>query len=268
MAEIAADTVQGPHDREAVVNRRHMPFALDGGVAHRARIGLIVLATDDTIEHEFRHMVALDGVAFFESRIANDAEITPATLARMEARMTKAAALITPGAPLDVIAYGCTSGAMVIGEERVFQRIREARPGIACTTPITAAMAALKALGATRIALLTPYMDAINQRMRRFIEDRGVAVPVMGSFNHENDLEVARIAPASIEAAALELGRDTRVDAVFVACTNLRLAGFVEALEAELGKPVTSSNHALAWHALRLAGYTEPVAGHGRLMRL
>ncbi len=67
--------------------------------------------------------------------------------------------------------------------------------------------------------------------------------------------------------AVLELGAHDSVDAVFVACTNVRLADQVEALEAELGKPVTSSNHAIAWHCLRLAGVGDPVPGFGRLFR-
>ena len=61
--------------------------------------------------------------------------------------------MILPGVPLDVVAYGCTSGAMVIGEDRVAERIRAARPDVAVTTPITGALAALQALGAKRIAL-------------------------------------------------------------------------------------------------------------------
>ncbi len=225
-----------------------------------------MLATDNTIEHEFRRMLRIDGVAVYESRIRNSADINPETLAAMERGMTEAAALILPGAPLDVMAYACTSGAMVIGEDKVFARIREARPGIACTTPITAALAGFEALGARRIALLTPYVDEINQMMRRYIEERGVGVPVMGSFNHENDLEVARISPTSIRAAVLDLGRHADVDAVFISCTSLRLVDAVESLEADLGKPVTSSNHALAWHCLRLAGYSDPLPGFGRLL--
>ncbi len=251
-----------------LVNKTYMPFTLDDGVAHRADIVLVVLAIDNTIEHEFRQMLRIDGVAFYESRIYNSPQITPETLAEMETGITEAAALIMPGAPLDVMAYACTSGAMVIGEDKVFARIREARPGIACTTPITAAIAGLAKLGAGRIALLTPYVDEINQSMRRFIEERGIAVPVMGSYNHGNDLEVARISAKSVRDAALELGREPNVDAVFVACTSIRLAEGVEALEAELGKPVTSSNHALAWHCLRLAGYHEPVPGFGRLFEV
>jgi maleate isomerase len=250
---------------DLAVNRQHLPFRLDGGIAGRAAIGLIVLATDQTIEHEFRRLLALPGVAFYESRILNDSAITPATLRRMEARITEAAALILPDLPLDVVAFGCTSGAMVIGEERVFEKIRDARPGVACTTPATAAFAAFEALGARRIALLTPYRDDINQFMRAYIEEHGVQVPVMGSFNEEDDRKAARIDAASIRTAALELGRSRGVDAVFVSCTSLRLADAVSDIERELGKPVTSSNHAMAWHCLRLAGIDDVRPACGRL---
>jgi maleate isomerase len=251
---------------DLAVNRQHLPFRLDGGIAERAAIGLIVLATDQTIEHEFRRLLALPGVAFYESRILNDAAITPETLRRMEARITDAARLILPELPLDVVAFGCTSGAMVIGEDQVFERIREVRPGIACTTPVSAAFAAFRALSARRIALLTPYRDDVNQFMRAYIEERGVAVPVMGSFNEEDDRKAARIDAASIRSAALELGRAPEVDAVFVSCTSLRLADAVSDIEGELGKPVTSSNHALAWHCLRLAGIEDRPPGFGRLL--
>jgi maleate isomerase len=250
-----------------LVNRHNLPFTLDGGIAQRAAIGLVVLATDQTIEHEWRQMLRLDGVAFYESRIYNSPMITPETLAEMEGGIAAAAALIKPGIPLDALAYGCTSGAMVIGEDRVVALLREAWPDKPCTTPITAALAGLRALGARRIALLTPYIDEINQSMRRYIEARDITVGAMGSFNNGNDNEVARISAASLEAAILELGSQNSVDAVFIACTSLRVAALIERAEAKLGKPVTSSNHAMAWHALRLAGYADAVPGFGRLFR-
>jgi maleate isomerase len=91
---------------------------------------------------------------------------------------------------------------------------------------------------------------------------------VMGSFNNENDNEVACIAPESLRDAAVELAQEKSVDAVFVACTSLRLAAVVEEIEQRSGKPALSSNHAMAWHALRLATYRDPVPGFGRLFRI
>ena len=254
---------------DLVVNRQQIPFQLDGGIAPRAALGLVVLATDHTIEHEWRRILGgRDGVGFYEARLYNASEITPETLRGMEKDIAATASLILPDERLDVLAFGCTSGTIAIGEEQVFARLREARPGIACTTPITAALAGMAALGCKRIALLTPYIDRINRMMRDWLEARGLKVPVMGSFNHENDNEVARINMASVEAAILDLGRHDAVDAVFVSCTSLRVAEIVEAAEVKLGKPVTSSNHAMAWHALRLADYRDPIPGFGRLFRV
>lgn len=243
---------------------RVMPFALDEGLARRAAIGLIVLATDHTIEHEWRHLLGRDGVAVFESRLFNAPTIDPVSLADMEGRIAEATGLILPGEHLDVIAFGCTSGAMVIGEEQVFARIREARPGIACTTPITAAVAALRALDAPRIALVTPYIASINQLFTDYLQARGVAVPVVGTFNHADDNEVARIDADSVVKAIETVGA-TDVDAVFVSCTSLRVAALIPGLEQRLGKPVISSNYAMAWHALRLAGVTDAWPELGRL---
>jgi maleate isomerase len=263
MAEAARTIEEG-----LLVNRMHMPHRIEPGVAHRARIGLVVLASDHTIEHEWRRMLDIDGIAVYHSRIANSPTITPETLKAMEAGLTQATDVILPGVPLDVVAYGCTSGAMVIGEDKVAERIRAARPGVAVTTPITGALAAMRALNARRIALLTPYIDRINRMMRGYIQARGVEVPVMGSFNNENDNEVACIAPESLRDAAVELAQEKSVDAVFVACTSLRLAAVVEEIEQRSGKPALSSNHAMAWHALRLATYRDPVPGFGRLFRI
>lgn len=254
-------------DSPLEVDRQKMPYELDDGLGVRGRIGLIVLATDQTIEHEFRKMLDIPGVAFYESRIYNAVEITPSTLADMEARIADATRLIVPNLSLDVVAYACTSGAMVIGEENVHARIREARPGIACTTPMEATLAAFRALGAKRICLVAPYADVINRSMRRYIIQRGFQVPVMGSWNITDDGKVARLSAGTVMGAAVDLSKCGEVDAVFVACTSVRLAEVVESLEREIGKPVLSSNHATAWHCLRLAGYDDEVPGFGKLFR-
>lgn len=257
-----------PESSPAPVYRDNLPHRLDAGLAGRARLGLIVLASDHTIEHEYHQVLAqLDGVAVYGSRVLNAPQITPETLAAMETRIPAACEAILPGMPLDVVAYGCTSASMVIGEDKVFARIHEARPGVPCTTPVTAARAAFRTLGVERFALLTPYVEEINLWMRGFFETQGFAVPLMGSFNEGDDNDAARIAPESIRDAALALGRDSSVDGVFVSCTSLRLVGIVDALEQALGKPVSSSNHAMIWHSLRLAGVDEPLEGFGQLMR-
>jgi maleate isomerase len=244
----------------------HLPFATDAGIASRARIGLIVLATDFTIEHEWRKiMTGLAGVALYQSRILNDAQITPETLRAMEPRIAAATDVILPGNELDVVAYGCTSASMAIGEEKVFEKIRNVRPAARCTTPITAAFAAFRALKAKRIGVLTPYRADVNRIVADYIQARGFEVPVFGSFNEQDDGIVARITPAAIRQGIDRLRGEASVDAIFVSCTSVRLAEAAKAIEADTGLPVTSSNHAMAWHALRLAGIAEAMPEWGRL---
>ncbi len=242
-----------------------LPCTLDQGIASRAAIGLLVLATDQTMEHEFRQLTALAGVAVYQARLFNDNDITPETLRAMRDRIAPATELILPSLHLDVVAFGCTSASMALGEAEVFRQIHRARPGIACTTPVTAAFAAFKVLGARRIGVLTPYAAEVNAVVRGYLDAHGVQVAAFATFDKRDDREAARITVGSIAAGIATLARATRLDAVFVSCTSLRLADAVATIEAEVGIPVTSSDHALAWHCLRLAGVNDAVDGAGSL---
>jgi maleate isomerase len=247
------------------INRTHMAHELDAGLGARCRIGIIELSIDQTSEHEFRRLLTRPGVDFYVSRIPCDSNISRESLAAMERDVENGAALIMPNLRLDVMGFTCTSGAMVIGEDRVFGLIRKVRPDIPCTSPITGAMAGIAALGLKRVAVLTPYVQEINDMMRAYIEARGVGVPVMGSFNNPDDEKVARITLASVRDAAIELGRAREVDGVFVSCTSLRTIDIVAEVEAAIGKPMISSNQAQAWHMLRLGKVDDRLEGYGRL---
>ncbi len=148
---------------------------------------------------------------------------------------------------------------MTLGEEAIFAEIRKARPDVACTTPVTAALAAFKALGVRSIGLLTPYAPAINEGFVRYFEGRGLEIAAVATFDRRDDREAARISVASIEAAAERMATVPGVDAIFISCTSLRVAEAVKGLEQRIGVPVTSSNHAMAWHCLRLAGIDDVI---------
>lgn len=250
-------------ETDPVTNLTGMAYKTDAGIGSRANIGLLVLQTDLTIEDEFRHILP-EGVALYGARLESPAEITPEKLKLMETHIPVAAGLL-PAVDFASIGFGCTSGALVIGEGNVAARVTSVRPEARVTDPVTAAVAAMAALKAARIGLLTPYLPEINASLREQFQQRGLNVPVMGSFNQPDDYVVARITPDAIEAAMIELGRSDQVDAVFVSCTSLRVARIAARVETVIGKPVTSSNHALAWHMLRLAGIKDSLPRHGRL---
>jgi maleate isomerase len=242
-----------------------LDFKTDLGAGARARIGLLVLESDQTMEWEMRHMADLPGVALYHARLANDAEVTPDTLVQMELELPKAAALLPNYLGLKAIGYGCTSGSTIIGERRVSELIQMNNPTVPTSNPLTAAKAALKRLGIKRLGLVTPYRPDVTELMQARFEEAGIVIQSVGSFYQQDDRVVGRITSDAILEAALTIGRNDLVDGVFISCTSLRAAGIIQQAEAALGKPVTASNHALAWHLLRLAGIRDEVTGFGRL---
>lgn len=243
-----------------------LPYDLDDGPAPRAAIGLILLQTDETLDAELPRLFPEPGVALHAGRIPFDPAVTPETLAAMGAALPAAAALLPSARPLDAVAYGCTSGATVIGPERVAEAIRVSHPAAAVTDPVSAAVAALRALGARRIGVLTPYRADVSAAMRALLEREGFEVAAFGSFEQETDSLVARIADRSVAAALETVGREASVDAVFASCTNLRTLAAIPEAEARLGKPVVSSNLALAWRLRALTGLPPLAEGPGRLL--
>jgi len=240
----------------------------DAGLGERARLGLIVLQTDQTVEHEFRQLLNVPGVAWYHSRIANDVEVTPQTLQQMAEDLPAAAAMLPAEFEFDAIAYGCTSGATVIGEQAVADAIQISHANVLVTNPLTACKAAFKAMGLQRIAFLTPYSAEVTELMRERLQASGFDVVCTGSFEQTDDFVVGRISPQSIIKAMQQLVSEVDCDGVFVSCTSLRVAEILPQAEQLLGKPVTSSNHAMAWHLLRLANCQDSLPDRGKLFTL
>ena len=244
--------------------QRRASFAPADRFEPECEIGLIALATDHAIEDEVRRFLPADGrTPLYTTRVPLPDSFDLESLRAMQKYLAEAATRLMPGSKLDVIAYGCTSATAAIGEENVFAEIRKTRPGIACTTPMTAADAALRRLGANRIVLVTPYEEPVHDAVVRAIEARGFTFLDRSFFGIGSDLGITQV-PMSRIADAVRARKRDGADAVFIACTALRVAGLIGPLERELGLPIIASNHAVAWHALDLCGRKHR-EGEGRL---
>lgn len=232
-------------------------------IAPLGRIGVVALATDYNLETDLRRYVPT-GVEVFTNRVENANPVTLETLRAMAPDLTRAARGILPGTGVDAVIYGCTSGTAAIGQENVEAAIQVSLPGVPVTNPLHAACAALDHMGARKISLLTPYFREVNDTLVAAFSERGVTVNLVGSFENGNDTAVAEIPTAAIVDAACRID-EPEADALFISCTSFRTAQAIPILEDKLGKPVLSSNQALAWHALKLIGCQEPVEGRGRL---
>jgi maleate isomerase len=243
-----------------------LPFVLDDGAAAVAALGLVVLQNDETLEPELRTIFNDCAGAIYHTRIASAEDVTPETLRAMERDLPRALALLPTVRPLDVVAYACTSGATLIGHDRVAEIISSVHPGCPNTNPITAVLAAGDHLGVRRLGLITPYVPDVSSAMRRLLEKNGLEITAFASFEQSQEAVVARISPKSVLEAICTVGRNDDVEAVFVSCTNLRTFEILDAGEARIGKPVISSNAALAWHMRRLAELGPPQVAPGRLL--
>ena len=220
----------------------------------RACFGLITLQVDETIEDDFRRIFPVDIARLHVSRVASGDALTPETIAAMADALPGAARLLPPAVQFDVVAYACTSGTTLIGEERVRKLVQGHTNTKAVTNPLTATVAAFKALGLGRIGIVSPYIPAVAQALGEAFEARDINVADSLCFGEEVEARVARISPSSIKAAARVLAERSQLDGIFLSCTNLRTLDVIADLEGDLGVPVLSSNQTLAWHMACLSG--------------
>ena len=212
------------------------------------QLGLIVLQSDVTIEDEFRDYFSGLPISLLASRIPFENVVTVETLKQMQQHIGSSVALFPSHMQFEAIGYGCTSGALHIGGDRIEQIIGQQRECRYTTDPLKAAIAAFKHIGARNIAYLAPYSQAVAQTMVDGFEQHGIKVALSATFDEDQDVNVGRISPDSIYAAAVELCHQTSVDAVFIACTNMKCAQIIPKIERETGICALSSNLVLAWH--------------------
>ena len=210
-------------------------------------IGLILLQTDEVLENEIRQLLPADSV-IYHTRVPSGEQVTSETLAAMEAEIPAAVGLFPPASSMGVIAYCCTSGTTVIGEDKVEAAIHSIFPDVKVTNPLSAVKANLNHLGAKRIGLLTPYEPQVSQAMSDHLQAHGFEITSFGSFYEKQESKVTRISQQSILEAIEQVGLGDQCDAVFASCTNLRTIDLLDKASQKIGKPVISSNSSLAWH--------------------
>ena len=242
-------------------------YDLSAPIGHKATLGLIALQADETIEHDMRRLLPLDGVAFYVSRVPSGLEVTGDTLAEMANSLPTAAGLFPKSVSFDAVGYGCTSGTSVIGAQKVADLVRNGCSTDHVSEPLTALIAACQSLKVSRLAFLSPYIESVSATLRDALLKAGIQCPVFGSFEEAEEAKVARIDPAAIAAAAIDLGRRAETDAIFLSCTNLRTLDIIEEVETVTSKPVLSSNQVLVWHLMTLGGLSSPSNSPGRLFK-
>jgi maleate cis-trans isomerase len=150
--------------------------------------------------------------------------------------------------PWDLVIYGCTAAGFLGGPDgnaRMVERLRE-RTGAVLVSTAGAMIDALRGAGVSETAVVTPYLQPVNDGLRDYLELSGIRIETLNSFFCKTTAELGAIT----EEQVLELARRTvtsRSKSLFVACSQLPTLNVIAQLRAELGIPVWSSIGATAW---------------------
>lgn len=160
-----------------------------------------------------------------------------------------------------VVAYACASGSFVdgdLGQRKLRDSILSAGAPAAVTTS-GALIDALSLLQCSRIAVVTPYVDSVTERLLSFLTEHGIETVSsvgLGLLNHIWKVTYSEVVQAVREVDVAE------AEAIYISCTNVLTYDIVEPLERMLGKPVIAANQVTMWGALRAIN-REPI-GHGQ----
>jgi len=228
------------------------------------RIGLIALSTDFTIEQDYRNICHQLPVDIFVNRIPFENPLNHENYLKMANHISDVSAQILPSEDVDIIAYGCTSGTIAIGAERIKQEVNNSKPDAKVTTPITAAIKAFNYLGIKKIAVLTPYPKDVNETVFNYLNENNLTIDSFSSFNLEYDSEIAQVSHESLQKQIAKIDL-SNVAGLFVSCTALKILDVLDKIEKLQNTTIISSNQAIIWDCLRSVGIDTKIKGYGKL---
>jgi len=226
------------------------------------KLGLIVPSWNTVMEGEIQRMAG-GAMSVHSMRIPHTAD-TEENLLGLGTQAPGAAKLLAH-AKVDVICYGCAAGGFLKGpvEDRALGEKITAETGIPVAVSSAAVAEALRALGAKRVSLASPYAPWLNERLRQYLTAAGFEVMATQGLDTQNH---SGVTPSRIEALIAEVDRPES-QAIFVSCSNFPTLGIIESMERKLGKPIVASNQASMWKMLRVIQDTRVIPGAGRLFR-
>jgi maleate isomerase len=247
-------------------------------VSRPRRVGLIVPSSNTTMETELpallrrREQARPEDAFTFHAARMRMRHVTPEELAAMNAQTGRAAGELADLRP-DVVATACLVAIMAQGPGHhcaAEAQIAEALAAEGATAPVVssagALVAALGDLGARRIAIVTPYLKPLTQRVVAYLEDAGVEVHDALSLEVADNRAVAALDPADLERHWRRLDL-TGCDAlVLSACVQMPSLPAIDVVERASGLPTLSAATATAWALLRALELEPAIAEAGSLL--
>lgn len=239
------------------------------------RIGLVVPSSNTTVETELPAILGRHSSAefSFHSSRMRMSNVSPKELAAMNGQRERCVLELGDAQP-DVILYACLVALMASGpgehqrvEELIAEQLATGGSEARVRSSAGALVEALRAVQARRIALVTPYMLPLAERVVEYIQAEGIDVVDWHALEVESNHDVACIPGDRVINAARSLDLSS-VDALIIsACVQMPSLGLVDEAEKEFGLPVLSAATAGAYSILRAVGLPATITGAGSLMR-
>ncbi|WP_247893736.1 maleate cis-trans isomerase family protein [Azospirillum endophyticum] len=178
------------------------------------------------------------------------------------------AARLLADAQLNVIGWnGTSAGWLGFDADVKLCRTIEAETGIPACTSMLALNEILETTGRRRFAIVSPYLDEIQERMVANYNAAGFEVVAERHLNDRGNFSFSEIGEERIERMCAEVA-EAKPDAIAIICTNMRGAPVAERVEKALGIPVYDTVSTVVWKALRMTGIdTRRVQGWGSLFQ-
>src|SRR5262245_4795307 len=204
-------------------------------------VGLMVPANNTTMERELPAWLPAGSTCTTARIPRGKGLLTSATLPEYRANAIALARTFADPA-IDVVAYGCTAAGFLSGPagDAKLQAELGSVTGKPVVTVARSMVQALQEAGAREIALVTPYLDAVNDQLKAFLADGGIRVRRFASFYAQDVDELGRIEAPAVARLARET-MDENCDALFIACAQLPTRAILGDLEREFGRPALSS---------------------------
>ena len=248
-----------------IIHSQSRNIEMNEGRHNRAKLGFILMSTDLAAESDFFDMVPKN-VAIHITRLKTDDYTTNKTLSKHIEHIADAASRIQPDVKPNVISYSCTSGSIVIGEEKIMAEIKKGAPYAIPMTLVTGVVDALRELQIKKIVVGTPYLDEINTKEAEFLFKKGFEIINIQGLNLTRGIEFGKVTPEYWKKFALEID-DINADAIFLSCGGIRSVEVIHEIESITGKPVITSNQAQVWSCLRKAGIKDNIKGFGKIFK-
>ncbi len=208
------------------------------------RVGLLVPSSNTVMEVDFYRNLSAD-VTLHVARIFME-ETTVEAERRMIEEHTPLAARDLASVHPDVVVFGCTSASAVYGADgdRVLQARLKDVTGAPTLGVMSSVLNALDGIEAKRVAVITPYIDALNAKIAERLVHHGLEVVAIHGMGISVNYDIALVRPNEIVDFAGQQLADVSVDCIFVSCTNLRAMEALPELTIRFDVPVITSNKA------------------------